>query len=975
VATTTNANKARTTEELEALLKDRDADGIVQFFAGATEKERKQLAPCAREWMARVTEGLAPFPEAARVFLRSGSSLLSALAGPRAAAHLAVVRLAIFATGGLTDAKRLGLPSNDVGEQALEILIDRRPAWLDRWAANLLKSVRSSRFQLDNHFPAIRRLVKAGLIPEPEDPEYVRQMIAGMDPTELRADLTLLPTVWRIFEPNAPAHLVLARGEGIAVTEDRWDTTLVSLAAEGLLPRDRLLDATLGVLETDVSAYHARWFIGLHARLAPTPVELAPRCERYFGLLHSRVGQVVGCGLDALATLDRAEPVSVERLATGLVPAFQFKEKGKVKAALKLLAGAAAREAAGRLAAARAACVALGHDATDVQTAAWDLIQRCGDPGDAELADGVARAADLLTATLQPAVRAWLGQADCATPTDGPLNSDVTGLRKRAADLPADLRSVARIDNVLAALERGTVDLAPLTFDGTEVPRLDPDRAITPITDLDDLLDLVGRLLHRVEDADEFERALDGISRLCDQRPADFAARTAPLHRRAEQDTNTFIGAGPSGEICYLAYDWLRSAEPVCVYSSIPWLRQDRTKPLAVSAELDGAGLGGVLGFLAWRRREIAARVLAQQSAPLLAAPTHRGGWIDPRVLVARVAEYLTRGLPIGQFDAVAALLRLTPKHRAAALEQARTLPAPANPKLPFVMELPQALRYALGDDAVPIGPTASLWIAAARSRSPFADDERVEAAHPRLGPDAGRKATLLEVLERPEYGRDNPLRARVTPKVPAAVTYAHPTVLLHRVEEDLFASGAGWRADIPWLFSLWPVAPEVLFFHGARWMAAHQEGVSIDSERRRYLEPLLDPDVPLGPYATLLLAFGLTAKDGSVHGLATDALIAAVEDGRLDPERLGAAIIQIAAVGAGKYPRWSKTLTEAARVSPLHAEAVRQTAQRVLQGESPGANRLQALAGKSCQPQTVQAQVVEQRLGRVERWQRCRGA
>jgi hypothetical protein len=250
---------------------------------------------------------------------------------------------------------------------------------------------------------------------------------------------------------------------------------------------------------------------------------------------------------------------------------------------------------------------------------------------------------------------------------------------------------------------------------------------------------------------------------------------------------------------------------------------------------------------------------------------------------------------------------------------------------------------------------------------------------------------------------------------VPAKATYAHPTVLLHRREAFLQSSG-GWRADIPWLFSLWPVAPEALFVHGARLLAEHQEGVYIDSERRRYLEPLLDADVPLGPYATLLLAFGLAAKDGSVHGLATDALIAAAEDGRLDPERLGGAIAEIAAIGAGKFARWAKTLAEAARVSLLHAEAVRQTVQRVLQGEPPaavreigplvelfvelcvrcgrgvtaaatrtflaqlsgggkivqGARRLLALtpAGEPAQARAVQALVLEQRLIRAERWQ-----
>src|SRR5262249_34129451 len=74
-----------------------------------------------------------------------------------------------------------------------------------------------------------------------------------------------------------------------------------------------------------------------------------------------------------------------------------------------------------------------------------------------------------------------------------------------------------------------------LSFNGTEIPRLDPARRLDPIDDLDTLVELCSRLIEDSRPADEVDRCVDAISRLCDQRPADFAKRTAPLVARLRQ--------------------------------------------------------------------------------------------------------------------------------------------------------------------------------------------------------------------------------------------------------------------------------------------------------------------------------------------------------------------------------------------------------------------------------------------------------
>ncbi len=145
------------------------------------------------------------------------------------------------------------------------------------------------------------------------------------------------------------------------------------------------------------------------------------------------------------------------------------------------------------------------------------------------------------------------------------------------------------------------------------------------------------------------------------------------------------------------------------------------------------------LGFLSRRSIALATRVAAGQPAALLSAPTHAGGWIAPHALVERVNDW--SGDEPDPTDICLGMLRLAPDGRAEALKTLKDVRT----------EWGRAIRYALGAPGVTLGETAAFWIAAARARSPWADDARIEKAFPSHGPDAGRKATyLVELREGP---------------------------------------------------------------------------------------------------------------------------------------------------------------------------------------------------------------------------------
>jgi hypothetical protein len=124
----------------------------------------------------------------------------------------------------------------------------------------------------------------------------------------------------------------------------------------------------------------------------------------------------------------------------------------------------------------------------------------------------------------------------------------------------------------------------------------------------------------------------------------------------------------------------------------------------------------------------------------------------------------------------------------------------------------------------------------------------------------------------------------------------------------------------------------------------------------RGYISTLLDPDIPLRPMARLLLCLGLNAKLPEIAGLATEAVVAAIDDGRLDAETLGESLgivwqshVETYSYGPAIDPfknqthrvpfvkpsRWTKALGDVARTSPLHARVIAQAIERFLSDDA----------------------------------------
>lgn len=891
---------------LHPLLAGGDVQGLVAVLAGRPEAQRRTVAGDVLAWC---TGGQTGEQAQARVHA-SGEVGLVALLGCASLRELATLRPEWF--------------DGAYGDAAYQVLADRRPRWLDAWVQQVLEADGS----FAHPWGLCRRLVRDGVAARPRSDWYVRRMItAGFDGRAARqllgADGGLLDwEVWRLFDVEGRPGCNLAdHGRG-------WADALVALAEDGTVPRERLLDATLDALARGFSDHNAGWYRDLHDRLAPTLAETAPRIERYLLLLHADIPATVRLSLRVLGRLAEVDRLPAGPLAAHLDAVLTAGSPGVATAGLDLLDRALTTDAGARERGLRAATAALAHPRTDVQRRALGVITAHLQPGhDVDLAAAETR----IAAVLRPRLHALL--ADLATTA----RTSAGDLRQTAEELPADLRALAGVDDALAALDDGVV-AAPWSWDPTGAPLLGEPTRLAGVGDVDELVWLLEILVESCDSADDLERGLDGISRLCDRDPADLSTRTGALRAQAAAVLGdagicrAFLSGEPHVDICGVVLAWLDADPPG-----------------------DGPPVTRTVGaFLSRRAREVAQRAARRIPRVLLAAPTHRGGWIQASVLADRLAALHASGARPDPADAVQAILRLHPTGRDQALQRLGTIDD----------EVAQAVGYALGEPAVMAGPTAALWQAAAAVRSADGRDALVARSHPNLARD---------VVFLSELAATDPPRPANGPR--------HNGGYTDGVSPSLQPTVARWAATIrpgrlDWLFTK---ACEALH----HWRDATTAGLAV------LVEPVLDPDVAFAEAGARMLMLAMATTDPACRRLATDALHATIADGRLDASGLAEALACLLLAGAVSPARVAPALGEVAGSSPLHAETIRLAVGAALHGGSGNGSRgasggvpadvhpllallgepADAQAGASVRNRQIAVATVHARVQRARRW------
>ena len=594
--------------------------------------------------------------------------------GLEAAGHLGPMLVLAYGVLPVAEIRKLGWRSRHLRTDVADVLRRRSPERLGPIVGHLLDDVGGEAAWL-----TVRPLVREGVVERPATPAYTIAMltVTRWRPASelLDADPSLLDVeIWRLFEVEGGGEDSLANYEKFF--GDTWGHAFRSLAAADPQMRERLLEASLAALARDFSTYRAGWFSRFHESLKPSAAERAAHAKPYLGLLRSRVGPTVSFAVAALKQVERAGLLEPSMLLDRIGPVLSEASAGTANAGLDLV-GAAGRRSAGE--AGRAAAVAaegMRHPSVDVQRAAIALVSRLATAPDTELAAAVADRLPDVAASQRSAAAAL-----------------VERLGGEAA--PAPGRPVAEEEPSAAG-------------HGTRSPT-DPSRGLAPIETLEELVDVAVSVIETGEPADDLERVLDAVRRLGDRASPAFARLTAPIARRARtlvkrRESMPFNGFDARSDIAAVLLAWSAGE-------------------LTPSADIHSSVNPGAGAFLSARAREAAEDIARGEGRPSVAMPTHRGGWIEPAVLVDR----LGRRPPASTLDLIAAILRLADDGRPDALAAAREFPG----------EVGAVVRYALGGDEA-IGKTASWWVAAARVRAPGVRRRRCRAPPRQPGPGGG---------------------------------------------------------------------------------------------------------------------------------------------------------------------------------------------------------------------------------------------
>ena len=288
------------------------------------------------------------------------------------------------------------------------------------------------------------------------------------------------------------------------------------------------------------------------------------------------------------------------------------RQKNLAAETLALLERSAKRQPSAAPTLLAAAAHALGHERQDVQERALTLLERRAGASDdgADVRGAALGYVEVVSPTLRARVEALAGVTVPAASTEPqPVASEA--LESRLAGLATRKSSAAA-----RAVEAARSGHWPEPV----VPVVTPDllrrigTPLEPVESVGELIELGAALLEGAAGGDEAERFLDGVSRLCNERRQDFERRTAGLAKRAEAIGRETYATSGSAVIASLVLSWTRRHRP-----------------------RDRSGTRGMFAVLELRVHEVATRARRGVTRPLLAVPTHAGGWIDPDALDERL--------------------------------------------------------------------------------------------------------------------------------------------------------------------------------------------------------------------------------------------------------------------------------------------------------------------------------------------------
>ncbi|MDE0805542.1 MAG: DUF6493 family protein [Acidimicrobiales bacterium] len=391
-----------------------DDDAIVEMFRDRKEKERRDVGP--------------ELSRLQREYLGYGRRVPHEYGDTACAA--------VFASCTLTEIKHLNVEhtfGTFCNETTLAVLVDRRPAWVTKWAEWALEREARPSGRADGLWVLVRNLIRAGVCEPLDSDAYILGMIFGIGspryhirsrvhgvhslgiPRDEEAiekyrdanrswsvlgsfldDPSLLDhEIWRIFEvPGRPSRQLSASS---ADSRDGWIDAFVTLSAEGRISRQRVLESTLDALARDVTQHQSKWFVALWTALGATRDEGASNQERLLHLLDRSVPAVVQFALRELGQLQKEGRLDAEAFISEIEGPLLTMPVATAKAGLRMLDRVGKAHPELRSDALLATTSALLHDHSKVQDSAIQILAKRRGPIDPDLESAIDANSDALT--------------------------------------------------------------------------------------------------------------------------------------------------------------------------------------------------------------------------------------------------------------------------------------------------------------------------------------------------------------------------------------------------------------------------------------------------------------------------------------------------------------------------------------------------------------------------------------------------
>ncbi|MFI8512099.1 DUF6493 family protein [Streptomyces sp. NPDC085460] len=527
-------------------------------------------------------------------------------------------------------------PRGGGGVLALRVLLDRTPVW----RADVAHRLAARPAVAEDSYGLIRGLVEGSGAAVPATDGYVlgwaRHITNGRLLENLRADpQTPVLVAHALSMQEAPDPLNWSVESGAAT---HWPSALAALTEEGVLDRAELVDLCVSRLLRGGRQRDLRLPLALLQLVPPTAEERRDRIADWIGMTADSTSPVAGYAQKILSgpALEGALPGGAfAEMTAGVL--FRT-EKKLLRAQLSLVNKVLARIPALSVEVLPVVADALGHDDTEIQGRALQVVARHLKSVDEGTRCDLAEAASSL---LGPAHR--------------PAAEGVFGSRVGKRELPP-------YEEILPPVPE------PLFLPG-------------PQGSLEELIEDLLVQQRRSSDAMEFERALDGLVRHAHLDREGLAERIREAFADAYWQP-TGAGAGHA-DLDYFRHG-PRGMDAILAALAGRVKRERIEAGRNQSVPMTSCAHGAMEVTQATRIWEIAHLIGGGKLPMLLATPTRHTGGIDPLDLVRRLKEYADAGLEPAPVDLGHALLRVRRQDASAgqAAEEAEALGSEAGKRL-----------------------------------------------------------------------------------------------------------------------------------------------------------------------------------------------------------------------------------------------------------------------------------------------------